>query len=211
MLVLELFCGTGSVGKVCKAMGVDVISLDMTNTYSEPTILCNILDWDYKSLNRVPDFIWASPPCNSFSFFINGNKNKPSKLSRDLKTLEPLNDVGRNGNNCLDKVIEIIMYFTELNKDLKFVIENPVGYMRRMEQVKYLDYTDTTYCNYNDKLIRFKPTSFFNNFKLKLKDKCNFKKADHIHGYVNHLPLNEKYAIPQELILEIFNQVVLSY
>ena len=35
MLVLELFCGTGSVGKVCKEMGVDVISLDMTNTYSE--------------------------------------------------------------------------------------------------------------------------------------------------------------------------------
>ena len=44
MKLLELFSGTGSVGRVAKEMGYDVISLDLKNA----DINCNILDWDYK-------------------------------------------------------------------------------------------------------------------------------------------------------------------
>ena len=42
MKLLELFSGTGSVGRVAKEMGYDVISLDFKNA----DINCNILDWD---------------------------------------------------------------------------------------------------------------------------------------------------------------------
>jgi len=44
MKVLELFSGTGSVGKVAKEMGWDVVSLDLKNADIET----NILNWDYK-------------------------------------------------------------------------------------------------------------------------------------------------------------------
>ena len=44
MKLLEVFSGTGSVGRVAKEMGYDVISLDLKNA----DINCNILDWDYK-------------------------------------------------------------------------------------------------------------------------------------------------------------------
>ena len=44
MQLLDLFSGTGSVGRVAKEMGYDVISLDLKNA----DINCNILDWDYK-------------------------------------------------------------------------------------------------------------------------------------------------------------------
>ena len=63
-LLLELFKGTGSVGKVFKRRGWDVVSLDIDAEF-RPTIVCDIMKWDYKRFKRRPDFIWASPPCQA--------------------------------------------------------------------------------------------------------------------------------------------------
>ncbi|MFM7989895.1 MAG: hypothetical protein ACKPKO_62335, partial [Candidatus Fonsibacter sp.] len=46
MRVLELFSGTGSVGNVCKALGMDVVSLDRD---MPADIRTDIMDWDYKT------------------------------------------------------------------------------------------------------------------------------------------------------------------
>ena len=45
MKILELFSGTGSIGKVAINYGFEVISLDKD---MDATIKCDILDWDYK-------------------------------------------------------------------------------------------------------------------------------------------------------------------
>jgi hypothetical protein len=58
--LLELFSGTGSVGKVASELGYTVISLDRDMRAS---IQIDIMDWDYTDLNpRMFDVIWASPP-----------------------------------------------------------------------------------------------------------------------------------------------------
>ena len=44
MRLLELFSGTGSIGRAFEALGWEVTSLDLEG---EPTIKCDILDWDY--------------------------------------------------------------------------------------------------------------------------------------------------------------------
>ena len=44
MRLLELFSGTGSVGRAFEALGWEVTSLDLEG---EPTIKCDILDWDH--------------------------------------------------------------------------------------------------------------------------------------------------------------------
>ena len=64
MNLLELFSGTGSVGLIAKSLGFNVISLDSKNA----DINCDMLEWDYKQLDRNHfQFIWSSPPCAEYS------------------------------------------------------------------------------------------------------------------------------------------------
>ena len=65
MRVLELFSGTGSVGNVCRARGMDVVSLDRD---MPAAIRCNILDWVFRAYEpKSFDCIWAFPPCTEYS------------------------------------------------------------------------------------------------------------------------------------------------
>ena len=162
--MLELFAGTKSVGKVAQKMGYKVISVDNEEKFS-PTILQDISKWNFKADPKLPDkidFIWASPPCVSFSLLNNAMKQPHRKA--DLK---PLTATGRLGNKLLNKTIEIINYYRKKNPNLKFVIENPRGYMRKMPAMKRLPRTTTSYSQYG--FPYNKPTDFWSNFKLNLK------------------------------------------
>ena len=58
----------------------------------------------------------------------------------------------------------------------------------------------TYYCLYGDK--RKKPTDFFSNVKLSLKEGSCSAKAE-----FSKLKLCERYAIPQPLLKDIFSQI----
>ena len=105
MNVLELFSGTGSVGKVCEEIGWNVISLDIDE---RADIVCDILIWDYKIYPEdYFSIIWGSPPCNEYSCM---NNCRPEKIC-DM-----------NGSDKLvKKTLEIIDYF----KPEIWFIENP--------------------------------------------------------------------------------------
>ena len=94
MRLLELFSGTGSIGRAFEARGWEVISLDIL---PGATITSNILDWDY---NKYPpghfDFVWGSPPCTEYSM-ARTRANRP----RDLDGADAL----------VRKTLEIIEYF----------------------------------------------------------------------------------------------------
>ena len=66
MEILELFSGTGSVGKVFKERGWDVVSLggDL-----DADIRTDIMDWDCKAVYEPGSFdvLWTSPPCTEYS------------------------------------------------------------------------------------------------------------------------------------------------
>ena len=74
MLLLEIFSGTGSIGKVARKLGLSVISIDIEAKF-KPDIITDILTYDYKSL-PIPDILWASPPCTSFSRLVCTHKNQ---------------------------------------------------------------------------------------------------------------------------------------
>ena len=68
--MLELFSGTGSIGKELKKIrkNAEIVSLDIHPKYN-PTHTTDILSWDYKKLYQPGffDIIWASPPCTEYS------------------------------------------------------------------------------------------------------------------------------------------------
>ena len=65
MKLVELFCGTKSVGKVFEKYGYEVISLDIEKKFN-PTICSDFMEWDYKSIENV-DILWASTDCSCYS------------------------------------------------------------------------------------------------------------------------------------------------
>ena len=99
--LLELFSGTGSVGKVAKDLGFEVISLDLKNA----NINIDILQFNYR-IYPVDyfDVIWSSPPCTEYS----------KAKTTGIRKIE-------YANSIVLKTIEIINY---LNPKY-FIIENP--------------------------------------------------------------------------------------
>lgn len=207
MNLLEIFKGTGSVGKVAKKIGFkNIVSIDFDPIYT-PTIETDILNWNYKKFYKEtgfkPDFLWASPPCNTFSPLAYPLKE------RDTKTAIPYSKRAKTGTEILYKTLEIIDYFLKINPKMGFCIENPRGMMRNDKYMKRLHRETTLYCLYGD--IKRKPTDFWSNFYMNLKPiedyKCNNK---NIVGVVN-LPLNQRYSIPSKLIKQIFDSFLKNY
>ena len=92
MRVLELFSGTGSVGNVCKALGMDVVSLDRE---LPADIRSDIMDWDYTTYKPKDfDVIWASPPCAEDSM----------AKTTGVRNIEEANRISQ-------RTIDIIRYF----------------------------------------------------------------------------------------------------
>ena len=88
MNLIEIFSGTGSVGRIAKSIGFNVISLGLKNA----DINCDILEWGYKQFDRNHfQYIWASPPCTEYSIAkTTGIRNIEYANSIVLKRIEIL-------------------------------------------------------------------------------------------------------------------------
>lgn len=145
MNVLELFCGTKSVGKCCEQLGWNSISVDMDKKF-KPTHLCNILDFDYKQYPKdYFSLIWGSPPCVSYS------QLKKCWYGRKLKSgiiyNKELHDKEMDyADIIMAKTLEIINYF---NCDLWF-IENPLSPLKKRDIMKGIPMYEIDYCMYSD-------------------------------------------------------------
>ena len=126
---LELFRGTGSIGKIFRARGWEVVSVDC-DAKMQPTIVADIGTFDYKMLGGYYDAVWCSPPCTQYSI----------ARSR-AKTPRGLEGADRLVRRCRD----IISYF----QPLAYFIENPhSGLLKRRDVVSDLPYVVVDYCQY---------------------------------------------------------------
>ena len=90
--LLEVFCGTKSMGKAFEALGWEVVSVDILASF-DPTIVADIGTWD-PSIFPVGHFaaIHASPPCTQYSA-----ARTTAKRPRDLEGSDEL--VKKNDGN----------------------------------------------------------------------------------------------------------------
>lgn len=137
-VLLELFCGTKSIGKVFERAGWDVVSVDFKKKF-EPTICKNILDLTVDDVQRAlpanvtkPDAIWASPTCTQYSRARTRSDAKP----RDLE----------GSDKQVQKVLDLVAHY-----QVPFFMENPeTGLLKTREVVKGVPRRVIDYCSYAD-------------------------------------------------------------
>ena len=135
-VLLELFCGTKSIGKVFDQNGWDVVSVDFNERF-EPTICKNVLDLTPQDImEKLPksrqtvDVCWASPMCTQYS------KARTQGGPRDLVGADAL----------VQKTLDLVKYF-----DVPFFMENPyTGLLKRRDVVKGIPVRVLDYCCYAD-------------------------------------------------------------
>lgn len=203
MKLLELFAGSRSVGKVAERLGVRVFSTDL-QPFDGIDYPISILDFDTSKVPFIPDVIWASPPCTGFSVAALGHHWEGGKGAYIPRT-----ETAKLGIKLAQKTLELIEYYSKLNPDLVWFIENPRGVLRKMDFMKGLQRHTVTYCQYGDE--RMKPTDIWTNSTTWVpRPKC--KNGDPCHvaaprgsktGTQGRSNAYERSKIPEKLCLEI--------
>ena len=149
MLIYDFFAGTGSATKAFERAGHTVIKIELKEKFQAHER--DILQLDAASLVAKygqPDFIWASPPCTTFSVascMIYWNRDGSVKDDRVYE-----------GIALVKKAIALIK---EINPAKGWLIENPRGMLRKQDFMQDLPRTTITYCQYGD--FRMKPTDLW--------------------------------------------------
>lgn len=224
MRLLELFSGTGSVGKAAETLGYsEIVSVDISDEHSTPTHLSDIMDWDYTIYPPgYFDVVWASPPCTAYSSIqgiVRAQKMKKG-VSYDLEALRAESD------KIILKTLEIIQYF----RPQYWFMENPhSGNLKSRKVVEGLHFVDGDYCKYGYPYR--KRTRFWTNrvgtVLQKCKHNCQFSNGrTHLcgimhnggirptHGYRRsaadvfsemgvEFNIAQRYSIPKPLLLDL--------
>ena len=156
MKVLELFAGTRSIGKAFEKRGYEVYSVEWDKEFENITLYEDINNITAKDIIKlcggVPDVIWASPDCTTYSIAAISHHRRKNE-----DNLEPVSDYAKFCDKTNKHVLDLIQ---EL-KPKYYFIENPRGGLRKMDFMKGLYRYTITYCQYGD--TRMKPTDIWTN------------------------------------------------
>lgn len=200
MKVLDLFCGTKSISNAFAARGHEVYTVDW-NAQFLPTLCADIGTLTAQDIIKlcdgVPDVIWASPDCTTYSIAAISRHRRRDQNGN----LCPVSEYAKKCDAYNEHLIALIK---ELNPRFWF-IENPRAGMRKMNFMRGLPRYTVTYCKYGDS--RMKPSDIWTNHPdPQFKPPC--KNGDSCHepaprgsqtgtqGLLNKI---EKARIPKEL------------
>ena len=157
MKVLELFAGTRSIGKAFEARGHEVYSVEWSKDFENISLYADIGTLTARDIIKlcggVPDIIWASPDCTTYSIAAISHHRKQEEGGN----LVPVSEYAK----FCDKVNKHVLDLIQELKPQFYFIENPRGGMRKMDFMKGLYRYSVTYCQYGDK--RMKPTDIWTN------------------------------------------------
>ena len=165
MKVLDLFCGTKSIANAFESRGHEVYTVDW-NAAFKPSLAADIGTLTAQDIinlcGGIPDVIWASPDCTTYSVCKIGYHRRKEENGN----LAPVTDYAKKCdeiNAHLIALIEDLCFMAAIGecKDILYFIENPVAGMRKMDFMQKLPRYTVTYCQYGER--RQKPTDIWTN------------------------------------------------
>ena len=200
--LLELFSGTGSIGKAFRELGWEITSLDL-GPKANPTICVDICEWEPEYEPGYFDFIWASPVCTGYS----------RVLTRRPRRLE-------DGDRLVIRTLQLI----EQLRPRFWALENPAtGLLKTRPFMAGLPWEDVSYCMYGmayRKLTRIwtnlnwvpsREVCGVNGHKCPTKHRLGYHEAMAQRGTImrkgktvaNYHSQQQLYMIPPELCREL--------
>jgi hypothetical protein len=152
MIVYDFFSGTGSSTKAFEDAGHTIVKVELDEYFEADER--DILQLTAKGLIEKygqPDFIWASPPCQTFSVASirhYWNYENGIAVPKNQKTLDGI-----------ERVRYTLQLIKDLNPTIGWLMENPRGMLRKQSVVQGLTRRTVTYCQYGD--FRMKPTDIW--------------------------------------------------
>lgn len=199
---VELFCGYGSITDELKNVGFSTFKTDIRKRKEvcEPDLKINIIqlkktDIPFDHVN----VLWASPPCDVWSYAsgsFHWNKNGTPKTKKCLEHIE-----------ILKKTLAVI---EEIKPDVWF-IENPRGRLRTFPpMIEFLKRNKgkiktLTYSSYG--FPTAKPTNIFTNTDIKFKELDRFGRGAKSNFKLDNISKGQKQKIPRTLAKEIAKYV----
>lgn len=176
MILLELFAGTRSISKEFEKKGHKTYSIEWDKSFENISLYEDINNITAKDIiklcGRIPDVIWASPDCTTYSISAISHHRKKNNITNNL---DAISDYAKFCDKTNKHLLDLIQ---ELKPKLYF-IENPRGGLRKMDFMKGLYRYTITYCQYGD--TRMKPTDIWTNHpKPNFKPMC--KNGDNCHA-----------------------------
>jgi site-specific DNA-cytosine methylase len=151
MNVLELFAGSRSIGKAAESLGHKVFSVDW-QPFDHIDLSIDIEFLTIKDIPFIPDIIWASPDCTTYSI---------AAISHHRNGIIPKSEYAKKCDAVNENMHKLIKEYLLVNPKLKYYIENPRGMMGKMPFIKHCETSTIWYCTYGDN--RAKPTNIFSN------------------------------------------------
>lgn len=202
-IFIELFSGSGLVAELAEQKGFKSITID-NNEKLNPDIVIDVLNLRRSILPENVSVVWASIPCTAFSKLNLVNNFNKVILGDRRYYYHPISEKAKQAIKILDKTLELIL---KLNPTY-FFIENPVGALRHMPQMRMIPYRHSvSYADYGFDI--YKPTDIFTNCPYWIPSqplKTAVGRSFDVH--IKDLPNNyERSKIPPKLINEILESI----
>ena len=184
LYALELFCGEGIVTQKFCERKFNVISIDI-DPPSGASMVLDIRKVKYEDIGFVPDFIWASPPCTTFTHLAGGHHRNIAEGEYE-KT-----QTAHDHNILFAQMVCLMKWVKSKNPNLIVVIENPAAQMQKVPMM--IEFMKTfglykakvDYCAFGQ--LDKKPTNLWTNYYGLYNRLSHFRCSENTCPYCNQI------------------------
>lgn len=204
MNVFDFSVGSGRLDRVFEEDVIHYFPIDANFLHPDTERFMSLKASHLVERYGRPDFIWASPPCVTFSVASQAHHWTGGKLAYEPKTQAAADNQ------------KVVIHLRNLIQDLKprngYLIENPRGILRKLPLLADLPRQTVTYCRYGHDCM--KPTDLWGEVPgWTPREMCRNGHPDHLRapkgssGGTISKHKSKRAEVPLDLIQDIYDAI----